>query len=159
MVLVGCAEQKPIAATRLPTSSCFGAFTPAELAPLLGRGDEIKVDSPVDLKLTAERRGATCNIYVDGKSGMLAWATRQGAGEGFSWPLDGKNPDSIPGVENGKVWDTGAAAGLTCKGEDPFELELWIGATADSPRETRAVLMPLMQKFVAYAKEQAQCRM
>ncbi|OKK19715.1 hypothetical protein AMK16_16805 [Streptomyces sp. CB00455] len=160
LVLTGCAGEKPPAASRLPQTTCFGAFTPADLAPLLGRGDEVKVESPADLKLTADRRGATCNIYVDGKSGVLVTAERQPLGQGFSWPLEQVNADPIPSVENGKVWDTGAAAGLSCKGAgDPFELELWLSGTVDDEKAgaPRPLLTGLMEKYADYAKRQTGC--
>ncbi|MFJ8018099.1 hypothetical protein [Streptomyces sp. NPDC096339] len=161
VLLSGCAEEKkPSAASRLPKSTCFGAFTPSDLAPLLGNADEVKVDSPADLKLTANRRGATCNVYVDGKSGVLATAERRPLGQGFFWPLDDKSPEPIPGVENGKVWDTGAAAGISCKGvTDSFELELWLSGSVQGKKagESRPVLTELMRKYVDYAKQQTLC--
>ncbi|MBT2542505.1 hypothetical protein J7E99_17720 [Streptomyces sp. ISL-44] len=161
LLLSGCAEEKkPSAASQLPQSTCFGAFTPADLAPLLGNADEVKVDSPVDLRLTPERRGATCNIYVDGKSGVLATAERQPLGQGFFWPLEKVNPEPIPSVENGKVWDTGAAAGIACKGaKDSFELELWLSGSIDGKKagESRALLTELMKQYADYAKQQTQC--
>ncbi len=161
LLLSGCAEEKkPSAASQLPQTTCFGAFTPSDLAPLLGNADEVKVDSPLDLRLTPDRQGVTCNIYVDGKSGVLAWAKRHPLGQGFLWPLEKVNTEPIPSVENGKVWDTGAAAGISCKGsKDSFELELWLSGSVDGKkaRESRQVLAELMQKYVDYAKQQTQC--
>ncbi|MEU6758564.1 hypothetical protein [Streptomyces sp. NPDC046685] len=161
LLLSGCAdEKKPSAASQLPQTTCFGAFTPSDLAPLLGNADEVKVDSPPDLRLTADRAGVTCNIYVDGKSGVLAWVKRQPLGRGFLWPLEKANPESIPSVENGKVWDTGAAAGISCKGsKDSFELELWLSGHVDGKRasESRRVLAELMKKYADYARQQNQC--
>ncbi|MFE0657516.1 hypothetical protein [Streptomyces sp. NPDC058876] len=148
-------------ASRLPESTCFGAFTPSDLAPLLGRGDDVKVDSPADLALNSQRRAATCNIYVDGKSGVLAWAKWQPVGQEFHWPLDDLNAESIPAVENGKVWDTGAAAGISCQGsEEPFQLELWLSGSISGKKstDTRVLLTGLMQKYADYAKRQNQCR-
>ncbi|MFB7181348.1 hypothetical protein ACFCYI_27045 [Streptomyces sp. NPDC056257] len=159
-LLSGCAEEeKPSAASKVRPETCFGAFTPAELAPLLGRGDEVTVDSPYDLELNAQRRGVTCNIYVDGKSGVLATATWQPLGRGFQPLPETAKADSIPAVENGKVWDAGAVAGISCKrAEDSFELALGLSGTVDGKAgETRRVLVELMQKYVDRAKRQNEC--
>ncbi|MFD6230767.1 hypothetical protein ACFWFZ_28485 [Streptomyces sp. NPDC060232] len=162
LLLGGCAEaEKQSAASKLPESTCFGVFTPSDLEPLLGRGEEVKVDSPHDLALNSRRRGATCNIYVDGKSGVLAWAKWQPAGQGFHWPLDGLNAEPIPAVENGRVWDTGAAAGISCRGaEDAFELELWLSGSISGKKaaETRSLLTGLMTKYADRARQQTHCR-
>src|SRR5687768_10432161 len=112
-LLSGCAEEeKPSAASKVRPETCFGVFTPDELAPLLGKGYEVTVDSPYDLRLNAQRRGVVCNIYVDGKSGVFATATWQSVGQGFHRPLGNVSTEPIPDVENGKVWSTGAAAGF-----------------------------------------------
>ncbi|WP_327414260.1 hypothetical protein [Streptomyces sp. NBC_01233] len=160
-LLSGCAEEKkPLAASKVRPETCFGAFTPSDLSPLLGRGDEVTVDSPYDLRLNAQRPGVTCNIYVDGKSGVLAWAERQPLGQGVFWPLEKVDAEPIPTVENGKVWNTGAAALLSCKGAtDSFELELWLSGSVDGkkPGESRPVLVELMKKYADYAKQQTGC--
>ncbi|MER6318475.1 hypothetical protein ABT237_32605 [Streptomyces sp. NPDC001581] len=160
-LLSGCAEeQKPLAASKVRPETCFGAFTPSDLSPLLGRGDEVTVDSPYDLELNAQRPGVTCNIYVDGKSGLLATAERQPLGQGAYWPLEKVDAEPIPSVENGKVWNTGAAALLSCKGApDSFELELWLSGSVDGkkPGDSRPVLAELMKKYADYARQQTRC--
>ncbi|WP_030717822.1 hypothetical protein [Streptomyces sp. NRRL F-2580] len=160
VLLPGCAtEEKPSAATKVRPETCFGIFTPDELAPLLGAGDEVTVDSPHDLELNAQRRGATCNIYVDGKSGLLATATWQPLGRGFQPLPETANADAIPAVENGKVWDAGAVAGISCTtAEDSFELALGLSGTVDGKaEETRRLLAELMKKYVDRAKRQNHC--
>ncbi|MFD9105932.1 hypothetical protein ACFVZN_33290 [Streptomyces virginiae] len=160
LLLAGCADEPVPIASKLPESTCFGAFTRTDLAPLLGNVGEVKADSPADLALNSQRRGATCNIYVDGKSGMLAWAKWQPLGQEFVWPLDDLNAEPIPDVENGKVWDTGAAAGISCQGsEEPFQLELWLSGSISGAKaaEKRALLTGLMQKYADHAKQQTGC--
>ncbi|MER7827754.1 hypothetical protein ABTX85_34940 [Streptomyces sp. NPDC096097] len=159
-LLSGCAEEeKPSAASKVRPETCFGAFTPDELAPLLGTGDEVTVDSPYDVELNAQRRGVTCNIYVDGKSGVLADATWQPLGRGFQPLPETANAESIPAVENGKVWNAGAVAGITCKrAEGSFEMALGLSGTVDGkPDETRRLLAELMKKYVDRAKQQNRC--
>ncbi|MFF3089439.1 hypothetical protein ACFVRB_31020 [Streptomyces nojiriensis] len=159
-LLSGCAEEeKPSAASKVRPQTCFGAFTPDELAPLLGTGDEVTVDSPYDLELNAQRRGVTCNIYVDGKSGLLATATWQPLGRGFQPLPETANADAIPAVENGRVWDAGAVAGIVCKkAGDSFELALGLSGSVDGEAdETRRLLAELMKKYVDRAKQQNRC--
>ncbi|MFI8344968.1 hypothetical protein ACIF8W_33580 [Streptomyces sp. NPDC085639] len=159
-LLSGCTEEeKPSAATKVRPETCFGAFTPAELAPLLGRGDEVTVDSPYDMRLNAQRPGVICNIYVDGKSGVFAQAKWQPVGRGFLQLPETVKADPIVGVEHGKVWGTGAAAGFTCeRPEGSFELDLRLSGTVAGERdETRTVLAELMKKYVDRAKQQNQC--
>ncbi|MDX6760025.1 hypothetical protein SIN09_11370 [Streptomyces sp. F8] len=148
-----------MAATKVRPETCFGAFTPAELAPVLGRADEVTVDSPYDMRLNAQRRGVTCNIYVDGQSGLLATATWQPTGRGFRRYLDNVPTEPVPGLENSQMWATGAAAGFTCTTADgSFEVELKLSATVDGkPDATRRTLVELMGKYVDRAKQQNQC--
>ncbi|MEU3772667.1 hypothetical protein AB0F11_05525 [Streptomyces sp. NPDC032472] len=158
---LGCSKEAPPAAPQLPERSCFGVFTRDDLAPLVGKGREVKEVSPVDLRLTADRNGGTCNVYVDGKDRVLAWATRQPLGQHLFTNVDDQHPDPLPYAEHGKVWDSGALVTLTCTGaEDSFELELWLSGTvqsADRPGASRPVLTALMQKYLAAAKQQTQC--
>ncbi|MEU9085279.1 hypothetical protein [Streptomyces sp. NPDC048357] len=162
-LLSGCAAvEKPSAASKVRPETCFGVFTPSELAPLLGRGDEVTVDSPYDLELNAQRRGVTCNIYVDGKTRFFATADRLPQGQYFVWApaVDEQKPDALPFAQNSKLWDGGAAVVLECSGPtDAFELRLWIDGSAEKIRQDarRPLFTELMQKYLDFAKEQTGC--
>nr|WSW45608.1 hypothetical protein OG296_22240 [Streptomyces sp. NBC_01001] len=160
--LAGCAEQKKAAAPHLPERTCFGVFTRADLEPLMGNGEEVKELSPIDVRLTAERRGATCNVYVDGQGRFLASATRQPLGQHFFWSTDSNQPtpDSLALGDKGIVWNTGADVALTCKGtKESFELELSLSGSIEHMKkgESRPLFTKLMTKFLDAAKEQTQC--
>ncbi|MCM1967538.1 MULTISPECIES: hypothetical protein [unclassified Streptomyces] len=161
--LAGCSEEKKSAAAKLPERSCFGVFSRSDLEPLVGPGDEVKDASPTDVRLNAERRGATCNIYVDGRGRVLVTATRQPLGQSFFWPDTGETrpaPEPLALGDKGRVWDTGATVALTCKGAtDSFELELGIGGSVEhmKPADRRPLFIELMKKFLEVAKEQTRC--
>ncbi|MGW0362409.1 hypothetical protein [Streptomyces sp. NPDC002990] len=122
----------------------------------------MRVESPVDVRLTSQRESAICNIEVDGKNRFHAAAHRKPAGHEFLWPplLDEQNPEGLPFAENSKLWDRGAAVVLTCEGlTDSFVLRLWIDGVPDDvkPAERRPKFTALMAKFLESAKQQAQC--
>ncbi|MFG2878257.1 hypothetical protein ACGFYU_25160 [Streptomyces sp. NPDC048337] len=161
--MTGCGDEKKAAAPQLPERTCFGVFTRSDLEPLMGYGETVKVDSPVDLRLTAERRGATCNVYVDGRGRVLVSATRQPLGQHFTWPPTDANqpaPDPLPLGDKGLVRDTGARVTLTCEGaKDSFELEMVISGSVEhmKPGTSRALFTNLMTKYVDVAKQQTGC--
>ncbi|MFD7260872.1 hypothetical protein [Streptomyces sp. NPDC059874] len=163
VALSGCAEEKKAATPQLPERTCFGVFTRSDLEPLMGSGEEVKEDAPVDARLTAERRGATCNVYVDGKGRVLVTAERRPLGQSITWPPTDPNqpaPDPLPLGDKGIVWNTGARVALTCKGStDSFELELGISGSVEhmKPGTSRALFTTLMTKYVDAAKQQNQC--
>ncbi|WP_314252980.1 hypothetical protein [Streptomyces sp. DSM 40907] len=161
-LLAGCSDGKASAAPALPGSTCFGAFTPTELAPLMGTGKETQVDGPADVRLSAGRKSALCNIYVDGKSRFFAGAERLPQGQHFFWApaVDEQNPEPLPFAENSKLWDGGAAIFLSCNGPtEAFELKLWLdGSTEQIEQEKRRPLFAgLMKKYLEFAKEQTGC--
>ncbi|MEU7556359.1 hypothetical protein AB0B01_29240 [Streptomyces sp. NPDC044571] len=158
----GCSEEKGAAAPHLPARSCFGVFTRSDLEPLMGRGEDVKESGPIDMRLTAERRGATCNVYVDGRGRFLASATRQPPEQSFFWhpELIRPAPDPLPLGDKGIVFDTGARVVVTCKSSrDAFQLELALGGSIDSMRagESRALFSDLMKKFLDAAEQQTRC--
>lgn len=161
--LAGCSEEKESAAAKLPERSCFGVFTRSDLEPLMGPGEEVKDASPTDLRLNEVRRGATCNIYVDGRGRVLVTATRQPLGNSFFWPPTDANqpaPEPLALGDKGMVWDTGARVTLTCRGsEDSFELALGIGGSVEhmKPADRRPLFTELMKKYLEVAKQQTQC--
>lgn len=161
--LAGCSEEKKSAAVKLPERSCFEVFTRSDVEPLMGDGDKVKEVSPTDLRLNAVRRGATCNIYVDGEGRVLVTATRQPLGDHFFWPPTDANqpaPEPLSLGDKGMVWDTGARVTLTCKGStDSFELELGIGGSTEHMKaaDRRPLFTGLMKKYLEVAKQQTQC--
>ncbi|MCJ1677083.1 hypothetical protein MTF65_06930 [Streptomyces sp. APSN-46.1] len=163
VALSGCAEEKKAAAPQLPERTCFGVFTRSDLEPLMGYGEEVKESSPVDARLTAERRGATCNVYVDGEGRVLVTAERRPLGQSITWPPTDQNqpaPDPLALGDKGIVWNTGARVALTCKGsKNSFELELGISGSVEhmKPGTSRALFTTLMTKYLDAAKQQTQC--
>lgn len=164
LALTGCAEAVKDASPRLPERTCFGIFTRSDLEPLMGPGKTVKETSPTDVKLSAERRSATCNVDVDGEGRFVVSATRQPAGQHFTWPpTDPNQPAADPLAlgDKGIVWNTGARVALTCKGpEDSFELLLTIGGSVEhmKPGTSRSLFTGLMTKYVAAATQQTGCR-
>ncbi|MER6318474.1 hypothetical protein ABT237_32600 [Streptomyces sp. NPDC001581] len=161
-VLVGCSDGKESAAPELPESTCFGAFTPAELAPFMGAGREVRVDAPADVRLSASRKSAICNIYVDGKTRFFATADRLPEGQHFVWApsVDEQKPEALPFAQNSKLWDGGVAVVLTCSGPtDAFELRLWIDGSVEKVRQDarRPLFTELMKKYLDFAKQQTGC--
>ncbi|MET9884815.1 hypothetical protein ABZZ20_17110 [Streptomyces sp. NPDC006430] len=162
VVVAGCSEGKPAASLRLPERTCFGIFTRSDLEPLMGKGEEVKEAGPADVRLTAERRGATCNVDVDGKGRFLASATRQPLEQSFFWhpEMIKPAPDPLALGDKGLVYDTGARVLVTCKGpKDEFQLELVLGGSIDSMKAgtSRQLFGDLMKKFLDVAKQQTQC--
>ncbi|MEW2138995.1 hypothetical protein AB0892_20785 [Streptomyces sp. NPDC005409] len=82
-LLAGCSDSKEPAVAKLPAYACFGAFSPTELEPFMGTGEEVRVDAPADVRLTAERKSAICTIDVDGQHRFSALAERLPAGQHF----------------------------------------------------------------------------
>ncbi|MFJ9550876.1 hypothetical protein [Streptomyces erythrochromogenes] len=161
-LLAGCSDGKASAAPELPPSTCFGVFTPAELEPFMGTGDEARVDSPGDLGLTASRTKAICNIDVDGKPRWTASAERRPAGQEVSWgsEVEKHDPDELPYAGNSRLWDSGAAVVLGCTGPtETFDLTLFIDAVPDGlkPEQRRPAFAALMKKFMESAKQQTRC--
>ncbi|MGZ9931217.1 hypothetical protein ACXNSR_15145 [Streptomyces sp. NC-S4] len=161
-LLAGCSGGKAPAPPALPGSTCFGAFTPTELAPLMGTGEEVRVDGPADVRLSAGRKSALCNIYVDGKTRFFASAERLPQGQHFFWApaVDEQKPEPLPFVENGKLWDGGAAVFLSCNGPtEAFELKLWLDGSTEhiEQEERRPLFAGLMKKYLGFAKEQTGC--
>ncbi|MDX3539054.1 hypothetical protein PV721_32945 [Streptomyces sp. MB09-01] len=161
--LAGCAEEKKAAAPQLPERTCFGVFTRTDLEPLMGYGETVEVSGPVDARLTAARRGVTCNVYVDGQGRVLVTATRQPLEQSFAWPPTDPNqppPDPLPLGDKGIVWNTGARVALACKGsKDSFALELGLSGSVEhmKPGTSRALFTALMTKYLESAKQQTQC--
>lgn len=161
--LAGCAEAGKAPAPRLPERTCFGIFTPADLAPLMGPGKTVNETSPADVKLSADRRSATCNVDVDGQPRLLVSATRQPLGQHFTWPpTDPNQPaaDALPLGDKGIVWNTGARVALTCNGPtDSFELLLTLGGSVEhmKPGTSRPLFTTLMAKYLEAAKQQTGC--
>ncbi|MET9573064.1 hypothetical protein ABZY34_28820 [Streptomyces virginiae] len=161
-MLAGCSDGKESASPELPSSTCFGVFTPAELAPFVGTGDEVRVDSPGDLRLTAGRTKATCNIEVDGKPRLTASAERRPAGQEVTWgsEVEKHRPEVLPYAGNSKLWDSGAAVVLGCTGSaEAFDLTLFIDAVPDGLKqeERRPAFAALMQTFMESARQQVGC--
>ncbi|MFF1338734.1 hypothetical protein ACFVYT_12625 [Streptomyces sp. NPDC058290] len=161
-VVAGCAEGTNAAAPKLPERTCFGVFSRSDLDPLMGNGEEVKEVGPIDMRLTAERRGATCNVDVDGKGRFLASATRQPLEQSFFWnpEMIRPAPDELALGDRGLVYDTGARVVLTCKGtKDVFQLELSLSGSIEHMKkgESRPLFTKLMTKFLDVAKEQTQC--
>ncbi|WP_371678339.1 hypothetical protein [Streptomyces sp. NBC_01276] len=161
-VLAGCGEEERPVARQLAEHTCFGIFTPSDLEPLMGAGETVKEVSPVDVRLTSARRGATCNVYVDGKGRFIASATRQPLEQSFPWNTVGTAPAPEPLAlgDKGIVWDAGARVVLACKGsQDSFGLELMIGGSVEhvASAERRPLFTGLMKKFVEAAREQTAC--
>ncbi|MGP3686372.1 hypothetical protein ACTVZO_16980 [Streptomyces sp. IBSNAI002] len=163
VALTGCTDAEKGAAPRLSERTCFGIFTPSDLEPLMGPGKKVNETSPADVKLSAERRSATCNVDVDGQGRFLVSATRQPLGQHFTWPpTDPNQPpaDPLPLGDKGIVWNTGARVALTCKGPvDSFELLLTIGGSVEhmKPGTSRSLFTTLMTKYLAAAKQQTGC--
>ncbi|MEW2417756.1 hypothetical protein AB0953_29115 [Streptomyces sp. NPDC046866] len=160
---VGCSKEVPSAAPRLPERSCFGVFTRQDLAPLVGKGTEVHEDGPVDMRLTAERRGATCVVDVDGEGRFDASVTRQALNESFFWNAQLIQPRADPLTlgDKGIVYDTGARVALTCTspGGDSFQLEVTVGGSTEQmeKREARPLFRVLIAKLLAAAKRQTRC--
>lgn len=63
-------------------------------------------------------------------------------------------------MENGKLWDDGAAVFLACEGsKESFELQLWLSGVADEVKqeERRPKFAALMAKYLDFAKQQTGC--
>lgn len=86
LAVAGCSSEKESAASKLPDRSCWGVFSRSDLEPLIGPGQEVKEKSPIDLRLNAVRRAATCTIEVDGQVRVMVTATRQPLGTASSGP-------------------------------------------------------------------------
>ncbi|MCX5179079.1 hypothetical protein [Streptomyces virginiae] len=161
-LLAGCSDGKVSAVPELPASTCFGAFTPTELAPFMGTGEEVRVAAPADARLTAGRKSAICNIYVDGKTRFFASAERLPQGQHFSWApaVDEQKPEPLPFAENSKLWDSGVAIFLSCNGPtEAFELKLWLDGSTEQIKqeERRPLLAGLMKKYLDFARQQTGC--
>ncbi|MFF8263993.1 hypothetical protein [Streptomyces virginiae] len=161
-LLSGCSDGKESAASELPSSTCFGVFTPVELAPFVGTGDEVRVDSPGDLRLSAGRTKATCNIEVGGKPRLTVSAERRPPGQEVTWgsEVEKHRPEVLPYAGNSKLWDSGAAVVLGCTGSaEAFDLTLFIDAVPDGLKqeERRPAFAALMRKFMESARQQAGC--
>ncbi|MFF8268776.1 hypothetical protein ACF059_15435 [Streptomyces sp. NPDC016562] len=164
-LLTGCSGEDESAAPALPTSTCYGAFTPEELAPFMGKGKEVRVDGPADVRLTADWKRSHCTIDVDGQSRFTAWAYRRPAGLNipFGSETEKQNPEALPYAGNSRLWDSGAAVVLSCKAPtDTFDLELRISAAVPATlkeEDRRPTFTALMKKFMDLAKQQNQCGM
>ncbi|MEV7560315.1 hypothetical protein [Streptomyces sp. NPDC089795] len=161
-LLAGCSDDKASAAPELPASTCFGAFTPTELAPFMGTGEEARVAGPADVRLSAGRKSAICNIYVDGKTRFFASAERLPQGQHFTWApaVDEQEPEPLPFAGNSKLWDGGAAIFLSCDGPtDAFELKLWLDGSTEhiEQGERRPLFAGLMKKYLDFARQQTGC--
>ncbi|MFI5547920.1 hypothetical protein ACIA6E_29545 [Streptomyces sp. NPDC051815] len=161
-LLTGCFTDGKSAAPALPSSTCFGVFTPAELAPFMGSGEEVEVYSPDELSVNVSRGHATCNISVDGKSRFTASIDRRRAGLEVTWgsEVEKHRPDVLPYAEHSRLWDSGVVLIVNCKADDgDFDLRLFIDAVPDEvkPEERRPVFAALMKKFLAASREQANC--
>ncbi|WP_158717912.1 hypothetical protein [Streptomyces sp. NRRL F-2664] len=137
-------------------------FTPAELAPFMGAGDEVRVDSPGDLRLTAGRAKLLCNIEVDGRSRFTASAQRRPQGQEVSWgsEVEKHHPEVLPYAENSRLWDSGVMVVLGCPGPpEAFDLMLFIDAVPDELKqeERRPAFAALMKKFMESTRQQAGC--
>ncbi|MEW2138994.1 hypothetical protein AB0892_20780 [Streptomyces sp. NPDC005409] len=161
--LTGCGKEQKAAAPQLPERTCFGVFARSDLEPLMGYGETVELFGPADARLSAVRRGVTCNVYVDGKGRVLAMATRQPLGQSFFWPpTDPPPPDPLPLGDKGIVWDTGARVALTCNGpKESFELELGLSGSVEhmKPGTSKALFTALTTKYLESAKQQTQCGM
>ncbi|MBT2404644.1 MULTISPECIES: hypothetical protein [unclassified Streptomyces] len=162
VALTGCSEEKKAAAPQLPERNCFGIFTRDDLEPLMGKGEEVKESGPVDVKLTAERRSATCNVDVDGEGRFLASATRQPLDQSFFWMREmiKPPPDPLDLGDEAIVYDTGARVAFSCKGpKDMFHVELTVSGSIEQMKkgESRPLFAKLIKKFVDVAKQQTQC--
>ncbi|MEV7445286.1 hypothetical protein AB0O22_29830 [Streptomyces sp. NPDC091204] len=162
VLLAGCSDGKASAAPELPPSTCFGAFTPAELAPFMGKGKEVRVDAPADARLSAGRESAICNIYVDGKTRLFASVERLPKGQDFFWApaVDAQKPEPLPFAEDSKLWDSGAAVFLSCDGPtEAFELKVWLDGSTEQIKqeERRPLFAALMKKYLDFAKQQTGC--
>ncbi|MFG2618267.1 hypothetical protein ACGFXC_11645 [Streptomyces sp. NPDC048507] len=160
--LVGCAGGRPAAALEPPATTCFGAFSPAEIAPFMGTGKDVQVRGPAVLRLSRQRERENCTIDVDGKNRFFARAYRQPVGGVHSWPslLADKHPEPLAGADDGKLWDDGAAVVLSCEGPtDSFVLELWVGGVVDGiqKEDRRPTLAALMKRYAEFAKQQTRC--
>ncbi len=161
-LLTGCSAGKESAAPELPSSTCFGVFTPAELAPFMGTGDEVRVDSPPDLSLNVSRTKAICTIDVDGKPRLTATAQRRPAGQEVTWgsEVEKHRPDVLPYADQSRLWDSGSAVVVPCKApEGDFDLVLFIDAVPDGLKqeERRPAFAALMKKFMESARQQTGC--
>ncbi|MEU6211458.1 hypothetical protein ABZ891_16300 [Streptomyces sp. NPDC047023] len=161
-LLTGCFADKKSAAPALPSSTCFGVFTPAELAPFMGSGEEVRVDSPDDLGVNVSRKYARCNIDVDGRSRFTASIDRRPAGHVIVWgsEVEKHRPDVLPYAEHSRLWDSGVALVVNCKAaEGDFDLMLFLDAVPDEvkPEERRPVFAALMKKFLAASRQQTNC--
>ncbi|MFI5986450.1 hypothetical protein ACIBEA_37020 [Streptomyces sp. NPDC051555] len=157
----------------LPEEGCWGAFEPADLARVVGDGDEGTLNVSGGFVLARENQIATCRVEVDGEGRFLAEAKRppvdggtllsaaeQDAGAG---PGPGHDPGSADGREplgfgtQGRVWSDGAVVGFTCRRrpEDPFEVELKISGRPAA--DDRRVLGRLMRQYFDAARQQLRC--
>lgn len=162
-LLTGCSGEPEEAAPVLPSSTCFGAFTPADLAPFMGTGKEVRVDGPVDVRLTQDWKNANCQILVDGQGRFGASASRKPAGLNLPFvpAIEKQNPEPLPYVGNSRLWDSGAAVVLNCKGPtDSFDLDLFLNAAVPATlkqEDRRPAFAALMKKFLELVKQQNQC--
>ncbi len=161
-VLAGCSGEQPAASSHLPERTCFGTFTRSDLEPLMGPGKTVKEMSPIDARLTATRREASCEVVVDGEHRVSVAIRRQPLGESFFFQPDPGQPapDLLPLGDRGYVWDTGAFVTFTCQGaQDSFGLELTISGSVEHMKRgtSRPHFTGLMTKLMDVAKQQTQC--
>ncbi|MER5733649.1 hypothetical protein ABT084_35840 [Streptomyces sp. NPDC002138] len=162
VALTGCSEEAKPAARKLPERTCFGVFTRSDLAPLLGKGEEVTVSGPSDAQLSPVRKGVTCTVDVDGPGRFLATATRQPLGDSFFWnpEMIHPAPDSLPLGDRAIVYDTGARAFVACKGrDDQFGLEVKVSGSVEQMKreERRPLFTKLITKLLDAAKQQSKC--
>ncbi|MDJ0379585.1 hypothetical protein [Streptomyces sp. G-G2] len=186
-VLSGCAGGgvlKAAGVPELPERGCWGVFDRADLARVVGDGDEATVNVSGGFVLARDNQVAACHVDVDGEGRFLAEAKRppgptvslsapetaedgDGAtdGEAGDAPGDeaGAEPEPLPFGIRGRVWADGAAVTFTCERplEDPFEVRLRISgrvreATAQDTDDQR-VLTSLMRQYFDSAQRQLLC--
>ncbi|MFJ7202802.1 hypothetical protein ACIQWR_04575 [Streptomyces sp. NPDC098789] len=145
----------------LPEEGCWGAFEPADLARVVGDGDEGTLNVSGGFVLARENQIATCRVEVDGEGRFLAEAKRppvDGSVQLSTAAQDGDvEAEPLAFGTRGRVWSDGAVVGFTClrRPEDPFEVELKISGrpAADDQR----VLGRLMRQYFDAARQQLRC--
>ncbi|MEW2635869.1 hypothetical protein AB0903_30590 [Streptomyces sp. NPDC048389] len=161
--VVGCSDGESEVMPKLPKRICWGVFTAGEIAPLMPTGKKAEMSSDPFL-LNEEMDSATCNLYIDGRHGMLVNAKLLDYEGQVDWaPWDKANPQPIDVGARGLTWGTGAGTHIVCDASkspaDPgkyIELRLSTDRSPDEKR-LRAALPGLLQRMVDFAEHELNC--
>ncbi|MGO4421078.1 hypothetical protein AB4Z54_20735, partial [Streptomyces sp. MCAF7] len=170
-ILAACSDGgSEKAVPKLPRRVCWDAFPGDEVRKLLKPGSRLSIDAKRTFDLYNGKVDASCIVYIDGNTGLLAAARRL---ESYaSWELRKEIYDSKIHVgKEGMLSDVGAASYFLCNRPANLPTDRWhpnsekyiilqidIWDSPGDPKNHRKVLTSLMKKFVPFAQQKLHCQ-